>query len=485
MSVDLSRWTPDAVSGLVAAGPGERLAFVPPKTGPARLAEILAALANAHGGTALLGVAPNGRVMGIAAGDEARGSVQAASLLASPPLILPLPQAVTHQGKTLLLIVVPSGLPHVYSVDGRYLTRTGAQNRPLSAAELGALLLARAEAGFEARPAPSAGLTDLELTLVGAYLAALNVPPGEEWQHILLSRGALTDTTPPGAAPPRPPAPPLPIAPAPRHLTPTYAGILLFGRQPQRFLRNAQITLVRYAGPQMGDEFLRHDASGTLPDQIRQAETFVNANIRRGMHIKGFTRAETTEYPMPVVREAIVNAVAHRDYAIRGDGIRVLMFSDHMEIYSPGRLPGHVTLDNLATERFSRNEAIVQALSDLGFVERLGYGIDRMVAAMAEAGLPPPLFEETVAGFRVTLRGRGDDLVSAEPDPRWGNRRLGPRQERALAYLAEHGAITNREFRELAPDVSDETIRRELADMVDQGLIVKVGDRKATYYILK
>lgn len=210
MSVDLSRWTPDAVSGLVAAGPGERLAFVPPKTGPARLAEHLAALANAHGGTALLGVAPNGRVMGIAAGDEARGSVQAASLLASPPLILPLPQAVTHQGKTLLLIVVPSGLPHVYSVDGRYLTRTGAQNRLLSAAELGALLLARAEAGFEARPAPSAGLTDLELTLVGAYLAALNVPPGEEWQHILLSRGALMDTTPTGAAPPlpRPPAPP-------------------------------------------------------------------------------------------------------------------------------------------------------------------------------------------------------------------------------------------------------------------------------------
>ena len=120
------------------------------------------------------------------------------------------------------------------------------------------------------------------------------------------------------------------------------------------------------------------------------------------------------------MREAIVNAVAHRDYAIRGDDIRVLMFSDHMEVYSPGRLPGHVTLDNLVTERFSRNEAIVQALSDLGFVERLGYGIDRMVASMAEAGLPPPTFEETVAGFRVTLRGRGEELVSLEAAPALG-----------------------------------------------------------------
>jgi len=108
-----------------------------------------------------------------------------------------------------------------------------------------------------------------------------------------------------------------------------------------------------------------------------------------------------------------------------------------------------------------------------------------MVAAMGEAGLHAPAFEETVAGFRVTLVGRGDDLVSPESAPRWSNGRLDGRQERALAYLMEHGSITNREFRELIPDLSDETIRRLLADLVDQGLLLKVGERKATYYILK
>jgi ATP-dependent DNA helicase RecG len=472
MSTNLSRWTRDDVAGMLAADPSERLAFVASRISPARLAEILAAMANAHGGVVLLGATSSGRFTGIAEGAESRAIVQAAGLLSSPPLILPLPQAVEHEGKTLLLIDVPPGLPHVYSVNGRYLTRTGAQNRLLSATELSALLLARDEAGFESRPAPGATLDELDAIQVQGYVDALGGGAGGSWQKAFLARGCLTQAADTESAQSGGPVP-------------TYAGILLFGRQPQRFLRNAQIALVRYVGPQMGDEFLRHDATGTLPDQIRQAETFVTANMRRGMRIKGFSREETTEYPIPVVREAIVNAVSHRDYAIRGDGIRVLMFSDHMEVYSPGRLPGHVTLDNLATERFSRNEAIVQVLSDLGFVERLGYGIDRMVAAMAEAGLPAPVFEETVAGFRVTLRGRGDDLVSAEPDPRWGNRRLNPRQERALAYLAAHGAITNREFRELLPDLSDETVRRELADLVDQGLIVKVGERKATYYILK
>jgi len=475
-----SNHTADDFTRLISAGPDENVAFAPANTGIAKLAETLAALANTHGGVLLVGVSSAGRPTGIPDVEETRAALQTAGLLASPPLILPLPRTIEVDGKAVCLVEVPPGLPHVYSMDGRYLTRTGAQNRLLSAGELSALLLARGEAGFESRPVPDTTLDDLDPTLVQAYLERLGyllagggeaaaaprtLSEDHEWAKALLARGCLTQT---GSGP-----------------VPSYAGVLLFGRQPQRFLRNAQITLVRYAGPQMGDEFLRHDASGALPEQIRQAETFVTTNMRRGMRLSGFTRQETTEYPLGVVREAIVNAVAHRDYAIRGDDIRVLMFSDHMEVYSPGRLPGHVTLDNLITERFSRNEAIAQALSDLGFVERLGYGIDRMVASMAEAGLPAPLFEETVAGFRVTLRGRGEELVSPELAPRWGNRRLNPRQERAVAHLAEHGTITNREFRELCPDLSDETIRRELADLVDQGLIVKVGERKATYYMLK
>jgi len=460
------RWTASDVAGWLGAGAGERLAFSPAAASAARLAETLIALANAHGGVVVIGVATGGRLTGVEDAAAARALFQAAGLLSTPPLILSLPQIVEHNGRQLCVGEVPPGLPHVYNLGGRYLTRAGPANRLLTASELSSLLFERGEAGFEAQPVPAATLDDLEMAHVRAYLSCLAAPPAESWERVLLARGGLTQ----GAA----------------GLTPTYAGVLLFGRDPQRFVRGAEITLVRYAGLQMGDEFVRHDARGALPEQIRQAEAFVTANMRRGMRLSGFTRQETTEYPLSVVREAIVNAAAHRDYAIRGDSIRVLMFSDRLEVYSPGRLPGHVTLDNLLHERFSRNEIIVQALSDVGFVERLGYGIDRMMVVMAEAGLPAPVFEETVAGFRVTLRGRGDDLVSAEPAAqRWANYRVNPRQERALAYLAEHGSITNREFRDLCPDLSDETIRRELAGLVDQGLIMKVGERKATYYILK
>ena len=138
------------------------------------------------------------------------------------------------------------------------------------------------------------------------------------------------------------------------------------------------------------------------------------------------------------------------------------------------------------TERFSRNETIVQVLSDMGFIERLGYGIDRMISLMEAEGLPPPVFQETAAGFQVTLYGHGDALIPTTTDQRrWAHLHLNERQEKALDYLLEKGRITNREYQELCPGVSAETLRRDLADLVDRNLLLRIGDKRGTYYILK
>jgi ATP-dependent DNA helicase RecG len=162
------------------------------------------------------------------------------------------------------------------------------------------------------------------------------------------------------------------------------------------------------------------------------------------------------------------------------------MFGDRIEFYSPGRLPGHITVDNLVEERFSRNEILVQVLSDMGFIERLGYGIDRMIRLMTGAGLPAPRFQETTAGFQVTLAGHGASLVGEQADVlRWRQAGLNERQEQALAYLVENGRITNREYQHLCPDVSAETLRRDLVDLVRKDLLLKIGEKRATYYIFK
>jgi ATP-dependent DNA helicase RecG len=235
------------------------------------------------------------------------------------------------------------------------------------------------------------------------------------------------------------------------------------------------------------DQYLKQEITGTLPEQLRQAEAFLRANVRSVVRLVGLTHQEMLEYPFEAVRELLVNAVAHRDYSIHGDCIHLHLFADRLEVHSPGGLPGPVTLDNLLEARFSRNAVIVQALSDLGYVERLGYGLDRVVTVLRQNNLPPPLFEETVGSFRVTLYSPVN-LQPAAPLPDLSAYRglgLNPRQQMALGHVAQRHRITNSEYQALCPDVHSETLRRDLADLVSRGVLIKVGDKKATYYILK
>ena len=458
--------SPESILAAVQAGPGPKTVLLGARASARKVAEALCALANANGGLVIAGATNTRKIVGVQDVEITRELMASAALLVTPPLVLPPPHMVEVEGKTLGVVQVPAGLAHVYSLRGQYLVRAGKETRPLAPHELRALLMNRSESGFESQTPRGATLEDLDEQRIRAYQASLGVAAPEDTQDLLLTRGCLAETE--------------------RGVRPTVAGLLLFGRNPQRWLRSAEITAVRYAGETMSDDFIREDIRGVLPDQIRKAEAFVKANMRRGMRIKGFEREEAPEYPISVVREAIVNAVAHRDYSIRGDNIRVLMFSDRMEVYSPGRLPGHVTLDNIIDERYSRNEAIVHVLSEMGFIERLGYGIDRMIAVCQQEGLPPPDFSETSAGFQVTIYSNASSLVGAGPPANlYAHLQLNPRQEKAMDFLQKNRRITNRDYQTLCPDASPETLRRDLADLVDRGLIMKIGQKRATYYILK
>jgi ATP-dependent DNA helicase RecG len=144
-----------------------------------------------------------------------------------------------------------------------------------------------------------------------------------------------------------------------------------------------------------------------------------------------------------------------------------------------------VNLDNLLEARFSRNPVIVQVLSDLGFVERLGYGLDRVVTLMRQNGLQPPRFEEVAGTFKVTLFNEPTGEEAFPDMARFREMDLNPRQEMALNHLVSHRRISNSDLQALCPDVHPESLRRDLADLVSRGVLIKIGDKRATYYILK
>jgi ATP-dependent DNA helicase RecG len=272
-------------------------------------------------------------------------------------------------------------------------------------------------------------------------------------------------------------------------LSPTHAGLLLFGQSPDQFIPSAEIIAVCYNGLQMSDTYSREDLRGPLSHQIQQAEAFVAQHLPPGFHLNDLDWENHPTLPLDAVREVIINGVLHRDYERGGDSVRLFMFTDRLECTSPGRLPGPMTVDNLLSERFSRNEVLARVLSELGFVERLGYGLDRLSRRMAEEGLPPPQFEETTAGFKVTLFNRPAAQLTgqtgAAPTQRWLALGLFQRQVKAMNFVLEHGRLALSDFGQLYPDISPHALRRDLDDLVKRDLLLRVAEGPMVYYILK
>ena len=462
------------IGALLSQGMGTDFHWFPGDISATELASALVGMANTRGGNVLLGVAPRStRIQGLGDLEGSRDRIFQAALLADPPLVLPLPREVEVDGKQLLWVTVPPGLPHVYSLNGRYLGRQGARTQPLPARGLRRLLLERGVVQFESQIPPGASLDDLDDDKIDAYLNALDLPKTGDVNQFLLRRGCLRSEGGDQVSSSRA-----------ADMQPTYAALLLFGKNPQQWLPNATILAARFSGTTMADQFIKQDISGTLPDQLRQAEAFVRENMSQVVRMDGLTRQEVPEYPLEAVRELLVNAVAHRDYNIQGDNVHLNIYADRIEVHSPGGLAGPVNIDNLLQARFSRNAVLVQVLSDLGYVERLGYGLDRVMAVVRGHGLRPPQFEELAGTFRVSLLGGGLKASPIELDAYQGVE-LNPRQQLALNFLLQSRRITNREYQELCPDVSSETLRRDMVDLVERNLVIKVGDKRATYYILK
>ncbi len=437
-----------------------------PDPDPEALAETMVAFANSDGGTILIGADEDGQVTGQVFADEVEMALQAAGQACRPPVEARWHQAIAEDGPVFSIVVNRS--PELHSLaDGRVLVRTGPENRPLSGDEIRQLAATKSTGDFEAELAPGAERDDFDAQLVETFIDKWEERQHREWTRsadsLLIEMGALTEEG-----------------------RPTVAGVLLFASNPQAFFPQSGLTFVKFIGtePRGEDGYpgygRREEIGGSLPQIIRRAWQVVGEEMRKGAVVTELERKERTEYPVSAVREALINAVAHRDYRLRGRRIEVRMFSDRMEITSPGGLPGFITVDNIVDEHFSRNPRIVSGLYQWGYIEELGLGVDLMIDEMVRAGHPPPKFKDSPYAFSVTLY----NVLDREPQPEWAGR-VSERQAKALAYVDKHGQITNREYRDICPGLSAETLRLDLAELVDEGLLLKVGAKRGTYYILK
>jgi ATP-dependent DNA helicase RecG len=453
------------VSNLLSRGPNQTTAFlVEPDV--ETLAETLVAFANADGGTILIGITPQGEVTGEVLADDVEATLSRALGLCRPPVATEWGQEELPLGTVVHISAARS--PELHSLaDGRVLIRHGPENRPLGGDAIRQLAATKSSGDFEAEPVGGAVRDDLDDEIIQEYLEKRSErgrrPVSGSVDDHLISIGALT---PDG--------------------TPTVSGLLLFGKQPQAFLSQSGIVFVRFVGTEpRGKDGLagygrRAELGGPLARLLESAWNIVWEEMRVGAVVVGLQREEQPEYPSFAVREALVNAVAHRDYRLSGRRAEIRMFEDRLEVITPGGLPGYITVDNIVEEHFSRNPRLVAGLFQWGYIEELGLGIDRMIEEMMQRGHPAPEFKATPYTFTVILR----NVRERRPVPAW-EQNMNERQMRALAHIREFGRITNRDYRTICPNVSAETLRLDLADLVDKGLLLKVGDKRGTYYILK
>lgn len=446
--------------------PSQTMAYLPQPTADS-LAEHIAAFANSDGGTVVVGADERGRITQGLYQDEIESALRAASRKCRPVIPVAWEQMEAPGGAVIAINVARS--PELHALDdGRVLIRLGVNNQPLAGDEIRQLAATKSSGDYEAEAVPGATRADFDEELIAEFLEKRQVrqrrPVAGTADEVLHEINALDFDG-----------------------NPTTSGLLLFGRNPQQFIPQSGIVFVKFIGTEpRGEDGLagygrREEIAGPLARVIERAWQIIYEEMAMGAVVKGLERQDITEYPPFAVRESLVNAVCHRDYRLRGRRIEIRMYSDRMEVISPGGLPGFITVDNLVEEHFSRNPRLVSGLFQWGYIEELGLGIDRMIEELVQAGHQPPKFKDQPYSFAVTLFNTRERKAAAGV---W-QKSMNERQARALTYIREHGSITNRDYQTLCSDVSPETLRIDLADLVDRGILLKVGAKKGTYYILK
>lgn len=273
----------------------------------------------------------------------------------------------------------------------------------------------------------------------------------------------------------------------------TAAGILLLARDPALVFPQSRMLADAYSGAEPDGSPRDHqDITGPLPEVVDRAIAFIERNTRHPMRVVGLNRVRLDEYPVEGLREALVNAVAHRLYEDAGRKILLEVFSDRVVVSSPGLPPSPITLPGLRSGKYkpcSRNPLLAQCMSYFHRIEERGSGFRRMREQMLNHGLDIPLLGTETGYFQVTFPGPGDDVERLKtPDTQLlitpaVEAELNERQRAMAAMLAQGEELTSRRCQEEF-QVTRDTAARDFGKLIKLGVAVKQGKGRSTRYVL-
>jgi ATP-dependent DNA helicase RecG len=454
---------------LIAGGESSTVEFKVNAPRPTELAERMCGMANTRtGGVIIFGVRDENRsIVGVNQTSDTIDTILRAARMIKPVITLSDESIRTWSldGYPVVTVEIPANDGKLYQYNGACLIRRGTVTVPLSIDEIRAYLNATGTTRWELGACEGTTLDDLDIEAVERYLAYRAEQSRQRRRYVapaelLVGLHAAVRNEQQDA------------------VQPTNAGILMFGFDPQLPLPQSEVVCVKYADALGVRSYIdRKNFRGPLPHLIDQASGFLRQYIRVGATIRGFRREDEPEYPYEALREAVVNAIVHRDYGRVGEAVRVFMYSDRVEVRSPGGLMPGITIDDLLNLRVTsipRIPILAGFLRDIpGYMERIGSGIRFMMSEMRALGLPDPEFIEH-QDFTVTFR---NGIPESQSDD------LSERQQLGLRIVRERGSISTGEYC-AATGVAERTGLRDLQELVTKGLLVVRGKKRGSRYYL-
>jgi ATP-dependent DNA helicase RecG len=372
---------------LINKGEGYHLEFKLEEENNEDFAKTIVCFANTDGGKILIGVDDTGRTIGVSDIDKLMLRMDDIALNRCDPPVIILQESINIDGKNVVIVNVEKGSQRPYRTkSGHYYIRSSNRCRQATREELLRIFQSAKSLFYDEIPINNSKLTDLDISSFKFFLRKyLNIETNNEEEIInYLCNFHLLEK---------------------ESLTPTFSGIIFFANNPQNFVSESRIVCANIEGIDISQTDLEtKNLTGKVSDIINNVEDFFKLVLSNKHKIKDFRPESEFEIPMTVLREAIVNAIAHRDYTINAP-IRVLVFNDRVEIHSPGKLPNTVTIESIKVggSHVLRNPTIYNMLLKMGLVTDLGSGVRRIVKLVKEHLNENVEFENTENEFVIKI----------------------------------------------------------------------------------
>jgi ATP-dependent DNA helicase RecG len=419
----------------------------------------ISAFSNTRGGVILVGVGDKGNLIGASVGKGTIEDLVNKIIAHTEPKIYPEIGVQTLNGKEIITIKVELYPYDVVLAFGKPFKRMGKNTVKMGKDEYTRKIIEihRKDLYFDAQICTGESFSDIDVKKIEAFIKKArnerkldidkSLPVEETLRKLkLINDGGITN-----------------------------AAVLLFGKAPQSFFIQAEIKCIKFNGTDVSSDMLDFkDIGGDLFAQVEDAENFIFNNISRKAWIEEgkIERQEKWEYPPGAIREALVNAIVHRDYRSSGKA-QVRIYDDRIEFWNPGSLPKGWTTDTLKKEHTSEpfNPLIFRMFSWVRYVEEIGSGTNKIVEWCKRWGLPEPEFGTSGSSIFVRLR---KDILNEEYLRKLG---LNERQIKAVMYVKEKGRITNKEY-QAEFNTSKPTATRDLSELVEKKIFDMVGSGK-------